>query len=124
MNNTNLGPCVHKETRRGAAIGYKKRRLGVKPVTSAACTYCLCRFPSMNRVVCACELYRQKGCGILYQHIPVDAVRGGGECILVGWRGEGEHCLAHVVDVARVAIVSLSLATSVGGATVMMRLAS
>ena len=34
----------------------KSRRLGVRPVTSAASTYWPCRFPSMNRVVCTCEL--------------------------------------------------------------------
>ena len=41
----------------------KSRRLGVRPVTSAAATYWPCRFPGMNRVACTYELLRQSGRG-------------------------------------------------------------
>ena len=46
-----------------------------------------------------------------YQHIPVGAVCGGGDRRIVGCRGEGDRWRG--VDVANVAIVSLSLAISV-----------
>ena len=86
----------------------KSRRLGVRPVTSAAYTYWFPEYEQGGVHLRALAPKRE-----WYQHIPVGTGRGGGDCSLDGRRGEGDRCRAGGVDVARVAIISLSLAISV-----------